>query len=183
MLGHHATKLIYNNWTCKEAHLTVVEDGHKVIIGRDLFTSLGLEIVQQQTESGNCVNNINNSTCKTKDTIAAQFPHLVSRIGLSKTFVAKSEFHRKFTAKHQKGRRVPINLKPRVMAELDRLQNEGHIEKLSSCSDEHILSPILITVKKDKSIKLALDSKELNKAIHKNKYQLTNIVMLIDTIS
>ena len=38
-------------------------------------------------------------------------------------------------------------------------------------------------VKKDQSIKLALDSKVLNKAIDKNKYQMPNIDMLNDTIS
>ena len=95
----------------------------------------------------------------------------------------KSKFHQKFTAKHQKVRRVPINLQPRVTAELKRLQNEGQIEKLPSCSDEHSISPIVITLKKDQSIKLALDTKVLNKAIHKNKYQMPNIDMLIDTIS
>ena len=162
----------------------MVEDGHKIIIGRDLFTGLGLAFVQQQQpKNGKCVNNINNSTCNIKETIAAQFPQLVSRIGISKTHVAKSQFHQKFTAKHQKGRRVPINLQPRVTAELERLQKGGHIEKLSSCSDEHFIYPIVITLKKDQSIKLALDSKVLNKAIHKNKYQMPNIDMLIETIS
>ena len=102
---------------------------------------------------------------------------------MSKTHVARSKFHQKFTAKHQNGRRVPIDLQPRLTAELERLQTEGHIEKLFSCSDEHFISPIVITVKKDQSIKLALDSKVLNKAIHKNKYQMPNIEMLIDTIS
>ena len=67
--------------------------------------------------------------------------------------------------------------------DLDGLQNEGHIEKLSSYSDDYFLSPIVITVKKDQSIKLALDSKLLIKAIHKNKYQMPNIDLLIDTIS
>ena len=67
--------------------------------------------------------------------------------------------------------------------ELERLQNEDPIEKLSGCSDEDFISPIVITVKKDQSIKLALDSKVLNKAIHKNKYQMPNIDMIIDTIS
>ena len=163
--------------------LTLVDDGHKNIIGRDLFTTLGLAVVQQQPETGKCVYNINNSTCKIKETIATQFPHLVSRIGLSKTHVAKSKFHQKVTAKHQKGRRVPKNLQPRVSEELERLQTEGHIEKVSSCSDEHFISPIVITVKKDQSIKLALDSKVLNKAIHKIKYQMPNIEKIIDTIS
>ena len=167
VIDYLETTVIYNQWQDKSAMLTVVDDGHKHIIGRDLFTTLGLAVVQQQPENGKCVYNINNSTCKIKESIATQFPHLVPRIGLSKTHVAKSKFHQKFAAKHQKGRRVPINLQPRVSDELKRLQTEGQIEKLSSCSDEYFISPIVITVKKDQSIKLALDSKVLNKAIHK----------------
>ena len=183
-LGHLETTVAYKNWTDRKAILTVVGDGHKIIIGRDLFPSLSLAVVQQhQSETGKCINNINNFECKIKETIAAQFPLLVSRIGLSKTHIAKSKFHQKFTAKHQKGRRVPINLQPRVTAKLERLQNEVHIEKLSSCSDEHFISPIVIKIKKDQSIKLALDSKVLNNAIHKNKYQMPNIELIIDTIS
>ena len=184
VLGHLETTVAYKNWTDRKAILTVVEDDHMIFIGRDLFPSLDIAVVQQhQSETGKCVNNINYFECKIKETIAAQFPHLVSTIGLSKTHVAKSKFHQKFTAKHQKGRRVPINLQPSVTAELERLQNEGHIEKLSSCSDEHFISTIVFTVKKDQSIKLVLDSKVLNKAIYKNKYQMPNIEMLIDTIS
>ena len=183
VLGHLETTVEYNNWKDRAAMLTVVEDGHKSIFGRELFTTLGLAVVQQQPENDKCVSKINSSTCKIKETIATQFPHLVSRIGLSKTHVARSKFHQKFTAKHQRGRRVPINLQPRLSAELERLQTEGHIEKLSSYSDEHFISPIVITVKKDQSIKLALDSKVLIKAIYKNKYQMPNIEMLIDAIS
>ena len=129
-LGHLETTIVYNNWKDRAAMLTVVEDSHKNIIGRDLFKTLGLAVVQQQPEKGKCVNNLKCSTCKIKETIATQFPHLVSRIGLSKTHVARSKFHQNFTAKHQKGRRVTINLQPRVSAELERLQTEGHIEKL-----------------------------------------------------
>ena len=110
--------------------LAVVEAGHKNIIGRDLLTTLGLAVVQQQPENGKCVNNIISSTCNIKEKIATQSPHLVSRSGFFKTHVAKSKFHQKFTAKHQKGRRVPINLQPSVSAELESLQTEGHIEKL-----------------------------------------------------
>ena len=183
VLGHLETTITYNQWKDKAALFTVVEDGHRNIIGRDLFTTLGLAVVQQQPDNGKCVNNINTSTCKIKETIATQFPHLLSKIGLSKTHVAKSKFQQKFTAKHQKGHRVPINLQPRVSPELEKLQTEGQNKKLSSCSDEHFISPIVITVKKDQSIKLALDSKVLNKAIHKNKYQMPNIDMLIDPIS
>ena len=64
-----------------------------------------------------------------------------------------------------------------------KLSDQGHIEKLNECSDINFISPMVITVKKDKSVKLALDSKVLNKAIHKNKYQLPNLDILIDSIS
>ena len=74
-------------------------------------------------------------------------------------------------------------MQPRFTVKLDRLQNEGHFEKLTSCSDEQFISPIVITVKNDQSMKMALDSKVFNKAINKNKYKMPNIEMLIDPIS
>ena len=64
VFGHLETTITYNQWKDKASMLTVVEDGHRNIIGRDLFTTLGFAVVQQQPENGNCVNNINTSTCK-----------------------------------------------------------------------------------------------------------------------
>ena len=54
---------------------------------------------------------------------------------------------------------------------------------MNNCSDQYFISPIVITVKRDQTIKLALDSKTLNKSKHKNKYQMPNIETLMDTIS
>ena len=54
---------------------------------------------------------------------------------------------------------------------------------MNNCSDQYFISPIVITVKRDQTIELALDSKTLNKAIHKNKYQMPNIETLMDSIS
>ena len=65
---------------------------------------------------------------------------------------------------------------------LKKLIAEKHIIKLNCCSDKNFISPIVITVKRDKTIKLALDSKILNRSVHKNIYQMTNIEKLIDTI-
>ena len=87
-----------------------------------------------------------------------------------------------FRPTHQKIRRVPIYLQRLVNDELKKLLAENHIIKLNSCSDKNYISPIVITVKKDKTVNLALDSKILNKSIHKNKYHLPNIENLIDTI-
>ena len=49
------------------------------------------------------------------------------------THIVKSTFNQKYTAKHPKGCRVPIDVQSRVTDEFDRLQKEGHIEKLTSC--------------------------------------------------
>ena len=73
-------------------------------------------------------------------------------------------------------------MQPKVKTEFEILK-EGHIEKVSKCSDQLFISPIVITDKKAQSIKIALVSKPLNKSIHKNKYQMPNIESLIKTIS
>ena len=94
----------------------------------------------------------------------------------------KSTFHKQFTPTHQTGRGFPINLQPLVNVEIKKLLDEKYILKLNSCSDRKFISPIVTTGKRDKSVKLASDSKILNKSIHKNKYQMPNIDNLIDTI-
>ena len=94
----------------------------------------------------------------------------------------KSTFHKPFTPTHQKGRRVPIKFQLFVNTELKNFLDENHIIKLKSCSDKKFISPIVIYVKKDKTVNLALDSTILNKSIRKNKYKIPNIDNLIDTI-
>ena len=51
VLGHLETTVTYNQWKGRAAMLTVVEDGHRNNIGRDLFTTLGLAVVQQQPKN------------------------------------------------------------------------------------------------------------------------------------
>ena len=75
------------------------------------------------------------------------------------------------------------HLQERVEGELNKLMDQNHIIKLDKCSDRQIISPIVITVKKDQTVKLALDSKKINKFIHKNKYQMPNIELLLDNIA
>ena len=156
-------------------------DGHRPLLRRDLFPALGLSI--QQSNNQKTVNQVDHEYCPIKKQIATDFPNLISRIGKSKMHRVRSKFHRNYTPSHQKSSRVPINLLDKVSDELKKLSEQGHIEKLQECSDKNFISPIEITVKKDQSVKLALDSKVLNKAIHKNKYQMPNIDSLIDSIS
>ena len=61
--------------------------------------------------------------------------------------------------------------------------DQNHIIKLDKCSDKQFIRPIVITVEKDQTVKLALDSKKINKYIHKNKYQMPNKDPLLNNIA
>ena len=124
--------------------------------------------------------------CAIKQSLAKELPELISRIGKSTNHTVNSKFRRNYRVTHQKVREVSIQLQTKVKIELKKLLNEGYIEKLPKCSEKFFISSIVFTVKKDQSIKKAkkaLDSKILNKAIHKNKDQMPNIDSLRQTIS
>ena len=175
-----------NGWNAGRADLIVVPNSHRAIIGRDLFQVLGITLHQQDPTNleGKTIYNISApSTCPLKQEIAIKYKNLTSRIGRSVNHKVKSKFKSYYTPIHQKGRRIPLHLEKEVEEELKKLQTNGHITKLDKCSEEFFISPIVITVKRDKSIKLAMDAKTINKAIHKNKYQMHNIDCLMDSIA
>ena len=60
---------------------------------------------------------------------------------------------------------------------------QGHIEKANNVDKNCFVSPAVITVKKDKSVKIALDSRKLNKITIKRKAQMPNMEELISRIS
>ena len=66
---------------------------------------------------------------------------------------------------------------------IKHLLDTNQIIKLDKCSDDVFISPIVITVKHDKSINLALDSQLLNDAINKNQYQMQSIDNLMDAVA
>ena len=62
----------------------------------------------------------------------------------------------------QKGRPIPIHLQQSVGKEINKLIKQGHIEKANNIDENCFVSPAVITVKKDKSVKMALDSRKRN---------------------
>ena len=60
-------------------------------------------------------------------------------------------------------------LQEKVDKEIDKLLAQGHTQKLEESTVKYFFSPIVITVKKDGSVKLALESRELNEQVPKNK--------------
>ena len=142
-IGVMKTSIKGIDWIATAVNLTVVEDGHRPIIGRDLFPQLGLLLTQTKQ-----VANVNQNQCLIKKQVAFDFPGLTSRIGKLLKHSVKSMFHKNYTPTHQKGRRVPNTLQPLVNDELKKLLAEKHIIKIKRCSDKNFISPRVITVKK-----------------------------------
>ena len=59
--GKIQSPITSNGWTCDSATFTVVADGLKSLIGRDLFDQLGLAVTKSTSHKGNHVNNISSS--------------------------------------------------------------------------------------------------------------------------
>ena len=85
----------------------------------------------------------------------------------------------------QKGRPVPIHFQRIVKNEneLDKLIEKGHLEKADKTTENCFVSPAVITIKKDKSVKIALDSRKLNKSCIKRKATMHNMEELISQFS
>ena len=114
----------------------------------------------------------------------------------------KGKFHKLFTENHtvknvevdiklkegskliqQKGRPIPIHLHPAVEKEIEKLKKQGHIEKAKNIDENCFVSPAVITIKKDKSVKIALDPRKLNEITIKRKAQMPNMEEFISRIS
>ena len=145
------------------------------LMGRDILEKLGFTLSQNKGTHNNNINLDNRLEIK----IINKFPHLCSRLGKSKNHIAKSTLKQDISPYQHKGRR----LTEKVDKEIQHLLNTNQIIKLEKCSDQVFISPVVITVKHDQSIKLALDSKLLNDAIDKNKYQMQSIDNLMDSVA
>ena len=147
-------------------------------MGRNSLTKLGLTLTQQQVTKGKKILNINGHGIEQNITkwIFKKHSHLCTRLGRSKNHIAKSKLKKEKTPTQRKGRRVPLYLVEKVENELQKLIEDNQIIRLEKCLDDLFIS-------QDKSIKIVLDSKELNKAIHKNKYQMQSIDHLTDSLA
>ena len=129
-------------------------------MGRDIPTKLGITLSANQ-KPGKTINLI--SKIQTVKNIIKgifnKYPHLCTRLGRSKNHIAKWICKPQYTPCQHKGRRVPLHLLDKVEQELQKFIDEKQIIKLDKCSDELFISPVVIKVKKDKTVKIALYSK------------------------
>ena len=78
---------------------------------------------------------------------------------------------------------MPIHFQKTVKHELQKLIEKGHSEKADKTTENCFIAPAVITIKKDKSVKIALDSRKLNEACVKRKAAMPNMEELISKIS
>ena len=116
-----------------------------------------------------------------KEHIAKNFPDLILRIGRSKIMWLILTFTKIFKPDKKSVDAYLLIFKIRSLSTEKVIRRKTH-KKLSSCHGNYFISPVLVTVKEDQTIKLALDSKILIKAIHEDKYQMPNIDTLIKSI-
>ena len=70
-------------------------------------------------------------------------------------------------------RRIPFALMPKVKAELDRLERDGVIMKVTEPTDW--CAPIVPVTKKNGNVRLCVDLKRLNAAVKREYYMLPNL--------
>ena len=80
---------------------------------------------------------------------------------------------------------MPIQFQKTVEKKLEKLIESGQscLEKADNTTENCFVSPAGITIKKDKSVKIALDSRKLNEACVKRKAAMPNMEELISKIS
>ena len=83
----------------------------------------------------------------------------------------------------QKARPIPLHLQEDVGRELEKLIKSGHLEKINDVDEDCFASPVVITVKSDKSVKIALDSRKLNDSCIKMRPHMPNMEELLNQIS
>ena len=81
----------------------------------------------------------------------------------------------------QKG--VPIYVLAKVEATIKNLLKEAHIEKLSKCTEDYFILPTVVTAKRRGRVKLALNSKPVNRQVYQSRYQMPNMNQLLDNFA
>ena len=184
LLGYVFCQLEVGDSKLQKTRILVAERGAKSLIGRDWLNAFNYKFVSHnQNEGKRIIFKVTSGTTKPiksakpnktinpdnwndqqneQSKIKQKFKELFERQGKLNRHKVRNEFEQNAKITQQKGRRVPIQIQDAVQAEVDRLLEESHIEKVNEVTDKQVIQPVVITVKKDKSVKIALDARALN---------------------
>ena len=83
----------------------------------------------------------------------------------------------------QKAKPVPLHLQEEVGKKLEKLISTGHLEKTNDVDEDCFVSPVVITIKSDKLVKIALDSRKPNDSCIKMRPHMPNMEELLNQIT
>ena len=184
LLGYVFCEVKVNNSYIRKARILIAKKGTKSISGREWHSTLKYQVAPEQKGEFevNSIEKDQDLSVETKQFVK-EIPKLFERRGKKTNHKVKINFKSDAKILQQKGRRVPTQLQKAVDEEIGRLLKEGHIEKINEIKDDVFIQPTVITVKKDRSVKIALDARALNQAIEKDKYQMPNVEKLLDMVA
>ena len=153
LLGYVFCQLEKGDSKLQKARILVAERGAKSLIGRDWLNAFNYKFFSpNQNEGKRIICKVTSGTTKPNKTdkpnktskpenwnnqqneqikLKEQFKELFERQGKLNKHKVKIEFEQNAKITQQKGRRVPILLQEAVQAEVERLLEEGHIEKVN----------------------------------------------------
>ena len=165
LLGYVFCELQVNGSCIRKARILIARGGAKSKIGREWLTTLRYKLELEKGElEVNSIEKENELSPETKK-LVNEFPKLFKRQGKVNNYQIKINLKPEAKTIQQKGRRIPIQLHKVVGEKIKRLLKEGHIGKINQIKDDVFIQPTVITVKKDRSVKIALDARALNQAI------------------
>ena len=136
-----------------------------------------LEIGLQGSHETNIIRNITAS--KKGEKIFEEFENLFKKNHTIKDLTIDIHLKKDTKPIQQKGRPVPIHFQKIVKNELGKVVEKEHLEKAEQTTEKSFVSPAVITIRKDKSVKIALDSRKLSESCIKRKATMPNIEELI----
>ena len=135
-----------------------------------------LEIGLQGSRETNIIRNI--TTKEKGEKIFEEFENLFKNNHKIKNLTIDIQLKKDAKTVQQKGRPVPIHSQKIVKKVLEKLFEKGHLEKADKTTEICFVAPAVI-IKKDKSVKIALDSRKLNESCIKRKATKLNMEELI----
>ena len=185
ILGAVKAKIRSAGWENPGATFLVTERRTRSILGLDFQNKVGITTTQRPAPKKKSRFDI--MLCEQseawKEKFYDDFKNLFDRKRRSIHHVVSTTFRYPLCPIQEKGRRIPIHVQEKVEKDNEKLLLEGHIQRLDKCTSDCSIAPIVITVKKDDSIKLALDAKPINRQFYKNKYQMPNVEERLDGVS
>ena len=120
-----------------------------------------------------------------KERIINKFPDLFENNETRKDSEIKIQLKPGHFPVKQKARPVPLHLQEDVGRELEKLIKSGHLKKIKHVDDDCFVSPVVITVKSDKSVKIALETRKLNESCTymEERPHMPNMEELVNQIS